>query len=144
MRATAEPAILFSLSPDMDWQERASCAGVGPGAFFPDEGSSTRAAKKVCDGCPVRPECLAYALAHDERFGVWGGTTPRERRRLGCGQDPRPAVPAGMCRRGLHVMAGPNLALNQDGRRRCLSCRRAGEAGRNARRRAARSGTEGA
>ena len=40
------------------------------------------AAKKVCTGCEVRAECLEYALAHDERFGIWGGLSERERRRL--------------------------------------------------------------
>ncbi len=43
---------------------------------------STREAKKICTGCEVRAECLAYALAHDERFGIWGGLSERERRRL--------------------------------------------------------------
>ena len=39
-------------------------------------------AKKTCLGCPVRHECLQYALDHDERFGIWGGLSERERRRL--------------------------------------------------------------
>jgi WhiB family redox-sensing transcriptional regulator len=64
------------------WQERALCAQTDPEAFFPEKGGSTREAKKICEGCPVRAECLAYALAHDERFGIWGGLSERERRRL--------------------------------------------------------------
>lgn len=64
------------------WQERALCAQTDPEAFFPEKGGSTREAKKVCLGCEVRGECLEYALAHDERFGIWGGLSERERRRL--------------------------------------------------------------
>jgi hypothetical protein len=51
-------------------------------AFFPEKGGSTREAKRVCLSCDVRSECLEYALAHDERFGIWGGLSERERRRL--------------------------------------------------------------
>lgn len=65
-----------------DWQERALCAQTDPEAFFPEKGGSTREAKKICQRCPVRAECLEYALAHDERFGIWGGLSERERRRL--------------------------------------------------------------
>ncbi|MCU1431912.1 MAG: transcription factor WhiB [Actinotalea sp.] len=64
------------------WQERALCAQTDPEAFFPEKGGSTREAKKVCLGCDVRSECLEYALAHDERFGIWGGLSERERRKL--------------------------------------------------------------
>ena len=65
-----------------DWQERALCAQTDPEAFFPEKGGSTREAKRICSGCEVRAECLDYALAHDERFGIWGGLSERERRRL--------------------------------------------------------------
>jgi WhiB family redox-sensing transcriptional regulator len=66
----------------LSWQERALCAQTDPEAFFPEKGGSTREAKKVCVSCEVRSECLDYALAHDERFGIWGGLSERERRRL--------------------------------------------------------------
>jgi WhiB family transcriptional regulator, redox-sensing transcriptional regulator len=66
----------------MGWQERALCAQTDPEAFFPEKGGSTREAKKVCTGCEVRSECLEYALEHDERFGIWGGLSERERRKL--------------------------------------------------------------
>jgi WhiB family transcriptional regulator, redox-sensing transcriptional regulator len=65
-----------------EWQERALCAQTDPEAFFPEKGGSTREAKRICLGCEVRAECLEYALAHDERFGIWGGLSERERRRL--------------------------------------------------------------
>ena len=64
------------------WQERALCAQTDPEAFFPEKGGSTREAKRICLGCEVKDECLDYALAHDERFGIWGGLSERERRRI--------------------------------------------------------------
>ena len=64
------------------WHERALCAETDPEAFFPEKGGSTREAKKICTGCEVRTECLEYALSNDERFGIWGGLSERERRRL--------------------------------------------------------------
>ena len=67
---------------ELGWQERALCAQTDPEAFFPEKGGSTREAKRVCGGCEVRSECLGYALEHDERFGIWGGLSERERRRL--------------------------------------------------------------
>ena len=76
---------LFGTAEDdavMGWQERALCAQTDPEAFFPEKGGSTREAKKVCLGCDVRAECLEYALANDERFGIWGGLSERERRKL--------------------------------------------------------------
>ncbi len=64
------------------WQERANCLGVDPDLFFPERGASTREAKGVCGSCEVRAECLEYALDHAEKFGIWGGLSERERRRL--------------------------------------------------------------
>lgn len=69
-------------SVELSWQERALCAQTDPEAFFPEKGGSTREAKRVCLSCDVRSQCLEYALAHDERFGIWGGLSERERRRL--------------------------------------------------------------
>ncbi|WP_018601468.1 WhiB family transcriptional regulator [Mycobacterium sp. 155] len=90
MGATGRPQL--SLVPDQidvapateddQWQERALCAQTDPEAFFPEKGGSTREAKRICQGCEVKDACLDYALAHDERFGIWGGLSERERRRL--------------------------------------------------------------
>ncbi|MGO1560664.1 Sporulation regulatory protein WhiB [Actinomycetales bacterium JB111] len=66
----------------LSWQDRALCAQTDPEAFFPEKGGSTREAKRVCSSCDVRSECLEYALANDERFGIWGGLSERERRRV--------------------------------------------------------------
>jgi len=64
------------------WQDKALCAQTDPEAFFPEKGGSTREAKRVCAKCEVREPCLEYALDHDERFGIWGGMSERDRRRL--------------------------------------------------------------
>lgn len=67
---------------DLAWQASARCAETDPEIFFPEKGGTTREAKKVCASCTVRTECLEYALEHDDRFGVWGGLSERERRKL--------------------------------------------------------------
>lgn len=64
------------------WQDQANCLGVDPDLFFPERGASTREAKEVCRGCVVRLDCLEYALTNGEKFGIWGGLSERERRRL--------------------------------------------------------------
>lgn len=75
-------ANIFDEADAEDWQERALCAQTDPEAFFPEKGGSTREAKRICQGCEVKDECLEYALAHDERFGIWGGMSERERRKM--------------------------------------------------------------
>ena len=64
------------------WQSDSLCAQTDPEAFFPEKGGSTREAKKICGSCEVRNQCLEYALQNDERFGIWGGLSERERRKL--------------------------------------------------------------
>ena len=68
---------------DWSWQDRALCKGEKTSAWFPGYAgeSYTAAAKRFCAACPVRRPCLEFALVHDE-FGVWGGLTEGERRRL--------------------------------------------------------------
>lgn len=67
---------------ELSWQDQANCMGVDPDLFFPERGASTREAKEVCRGCVVRLDCLEYALDNAEKFGIWGGMSERERRRL--------------------------------------------------------------
>jgi WhiB family redox-sensing transcriptional regulator len=64
------------------WREDAQCRGLDLRLFFPenDEGPEAEDARSVCAECPVVADCLAYALSAKESYGVWGGTTPRERR----------------------------------------------------------------
>ena len=85
-RADAQPMPVSSWpaapAGDETWRLDALCAETDPEAFFPEKGGSTREAKRVCSGCEVRAECLESALANDERFGIWGGLSERERRRI--------------------------------------------------------------
>lgn len=67
---------------DLDWQMDARCAGTDTDTFYPEKGGSTKEAKRICHGCVVRAECLEYALDLADRFGIWGGCSERERRRL--------------------------------------------------------------
>ena len=67
---------------DRTWQDYANCLGVDPDLFFPERGASTKEAKEVCRGCVVREDCLEYALSNSEKFGIWGGMSERERRRI--------------------------------------------------------------
>ena len=82
--ANPMPGLPWVAGPASDeaWRLNALCAETDPEAFFPEKGGSTREAKRVCSGCEVRAECLEFALANDERFGIWGGLSERERRRL--------------------------------------------------------------
>jgi WhiB family redox-sensing transcriptional regulator len=64
------------------WRKFANCLGVDPDLFFPERGASTKEAKGVCLGCEVRLDCLEFALQNGEKFGIWGGLSERERRRL--------------------------------------------------------------
>ena len=64
------------------WQLEANCLGVDPDLFFPERGASTKEAKAVCKGCVVREDCLEFALQNGEKFGIWGGLSERERRRI--------------------------------------------------------------
>lgn len=65
------------------WMAEGVCGQTDPEAFFPERGGSNREAKRVCKtSCPVREECLEFAVANDEPFGVWGGLSERERRPL--------------------------------------------------------------
>lgn len=78
--SSALPQIDFSV--DDNWQEEANCLGVDPDLFFPERGASIREAKEVCRGCIARLACLEYALINREKFGIWGGLSERERRRI--------------------------------------------------------------
>lgn len=70
------------IEPEESWQNLANCLGVDPDLFFPERGASTKEAKAVCRACVVREDCLEYALENSEKFGIWGGLSERERRRL--------------------------------------------------------------
>ena len=67
---------------ELPWATQAKCLQAEPDTFFPEKGGSTREAKRICGMCEVRSECLDFALENDERFGIWGGMSERERRKL--------------------------------------------------------------
>lgn len=72
----------LTLEPAPSWTRDALCAEVDMDMFFPEKGGSTRPAKRICQLCEVRSACLSEALERGERFGIWGGLSERERRRL--------------------------------------------------------------
>ena len=74
-------AHLADLADDrLDWQDKALCAQVDPELWFPLKGRSNREAKAICMQCPVRAECLQYALDNDISHGIFGGLSDRQRR----------------------------------------------------------------
>jgi WhiB family redox-sensing transcriptional regulator len=75
---------------DQNWRALASCAQIDPDLFFAVGAREHKQAKKICRACPVRRECLAYAMDEPVDHGIWGGMTERERRRYR-----RQAGPAG-------------------------------------------------
>lgn len=77
---TSAVALIDAALPE--WYAEAVCAQTSPEEFFPEKGGTTKHAKQVCLGCTVREQCLQDALDRDERFGVWGGLSERERRQL--------------------------------------------------------------
>ncbi len=85
---TSSLARLFATEPENDWRALAACKGVDPELFFSSDDIADKrdrteresVAKGVCASCSVRGACLAYAIAAGERYGIWGGLNPQERR----------------------------------------------------------------
>lgn len=73
---------LLEHRPEPEWATAALCAQTDPDAFFVDRGGSPLPAIRVCDSCPVRLDCLTNAIRDGEAQGIWGGTTPRQRRAI--------------------------------------------------------------
>ena len=67
---------------DTQWMRRGRCKDMDPAIFFPNDGVGVQVAQRICAECPVRAECLDYALDNRVDHGVWGGASERERRRL--------------------------------------------------------------
>lgn len=83
-----------------DWRAAGACLAADPDLFFPLGGAAaapdTSRALRICDGCPVKRECLEFAMQTGEAEGIWGGTTPEERVRVLRGRSsPRPAKTRG-------------------------------------------------
>lgn len=73
---------MITLAVPLAIAEQAVCGQVDPELFFPEKGGSVKEPKDICAVCPVRVQCLTWALAHDVRHGVWGGLSQKERSRL--------------------------------------------------------------
>lgn len=71
----------MQLLSDQDWRAHGLCAGTDPDLWFAVGAREHKLAKRICRSCPVRMECLAYAMDAPVDHGVWGGMTERERRR---------------------------------------------------------------
>ncbi|WP_405699139.1 WhiB family transcriptional regulator [Streptomyces sp. NBC_01383] len=67
---------------DTTWKGDALCAQTDPEVHFPEAGGTSRNAKRTCMACPVRPNCLDYAVDTEQYWGVWGGLGQDELRRL--------------------------------------------------------------
>lgn len=69
-----------------DWRARAACSGYPNTLFFPAsdaaEESTIERAKAICSVCPVIDDCMEYALETNQRSGIWGGTSEKERKSL--------------------------------------------------------------
>jgi WhiB family redox-sensing transcriptional regulator len=77
-----ELRVALSSGFDLSWQDEANCKGANADLFFPERGASTRSAKAICRECEVRADCLEFAIVTGEKFGIWGGMSERERRRV--------------------------------------------------------------
>ena len=64
------------------WMAQGRCRDADTASFFPSNSLGVDDAQRLCAECPVRPECLDYALLHRIDHGVWGGTSERERHRI--------------------------------------------------------------
>ncbi len=78
---------------DTQWMASGNCAEQPPSQFFPSDGVGVDAARRICVDCPVKSECLEYALDHRIDHGVWGGTSERERRRIHKARSGRRVIP---------------------------------------------------
>ncbi|HEU5223131.1 MAG TPA: WhiB family transcriptional regulator [Candidatus Lumbricidophila sp.] len=79
--STVVPVTVRSNRPKgTEWRESALCLGANAELFFPEKGETTGRAKRICENCPVRAECLTTALLKQERFGIWGGFVRKQLR----------------------------------------------------------------
>lgn len=117
---TYAPAIT---SDPPEWTLAALCQQVDPELFFPEKGGSTREAKRICAACPVRANCLQFALDHAEQFGVYGGLSAGERRRL------RPPQPRPYGRTIRHGTEGGYYTHRSRGEQPCVECQEAAREG---------------
>ena len=92
VRLLSKTAPALALTAIGLWNADARCADTDPEIFFPSADSPATEARAICWNCPVRDDCLAYALDADEEYGIWGGLDPRERQNLRRRQGTRNAT----------------------------------------------------
>ena len=95
----------MTLPDPLAWHAHRACNTVDPDLFFPERGETGTAARIVCACCPVRTECLAYALERKERYGIWGGYSEQEFRKLRRGQHVDPRLPVAPLRKAMQAIA---------------------------------------
>lgn len=111
---------LTSIVNTESWTDQALCATVDPELWFPEKGALNREAKRICGGCPVAAECLEYALARNERYGIWGGYSELQRRGM------RGPLPKGIQQKPItHGTYGGAVAHRRRDEPICDACRRA-------------------
>lgn len=78
--ASAYDSEISNSEANLSWKRLGNCLGIDSDLFYPERGVSSANAKKVCEPCVVKMECLNYAIENGEKFGIWGGKSERERR----------------------------------------------------------------
>jgi WhiB family redox-sensing transcriptional regulator len=78
---------------DARWMEQGKCRKHLPETFFPTDGGGVSKAKRICNGCPVKEQCLEYAVYNHIHHGIWGGVSERERRRIAAKRRGTPSLP---------------------------------------------------
>ncbi len=116
------PAEMGESGVSEQWREDAACKDTDVETFFPEKGSSTWSAKRLCAICPVTAECLRFSLDNHEQHGVWGGVAARERVRM---MTPWPTHRERLtCNAGHSLLNPANARVLPDGRRECRLCAR--------------------
>lgn len=92
LRPGGRPRVTLQLAKPPEWVADALCAQTDPEAFFPEKGGTNAPAKRICAACPVRERCLAYAMETRQHFGIWGGLSELQRRRIRQQQKGRAAA----------------------------------------------------
>ena len=75
-------ALTAPVLQERPWSVFAACQNAKDVSFFPQNKAEERAAAAICSFCPVREECLDHALSTNERLGMWGGISEKQRRAL--------------------------------------------------------------
>lgn len=73
---------LHPLTRPGEWVDDALCAQTDPELFFPEKGGNSLVVKRICAKCQVKDQCLEWALTNNEKYGIWGGTSEHDRRKL--------------------------------------------------------------